>query len=125
ARGRSSRAPIAGARASVARRAQLVIGRGPGLLEPRVDLGGLLLLALGLEGLTQAEQAEPVLRQLLEILAVDLLGVLGPLGLEVDRAERVADRVVPVGRLVVVEGELELEGLLEVRDRGLPLLALG
>src|SRR4051794_31028620 len=80
-----------------ARCCDLGVGLGPGLVETGFD--GRSLLARGVQALREAVESPAVLGPVLEVGAVDLLGVALAAGGEQDRAQRVARGLEPVGGL--------------------------
>src|SRR6478752_5357482 len=80
---------------------QLYIGGLPGLFEALLDLGRGLGLVLRLEALSQTIERPSVLRPMDQVFATDLFGSNRPVGREQNRAQPLADRQVPVRRLIV------------------------
>src|SRR5688572_16848880 len=98
------------------RRRQSDVGRGPRLREPLLHRCCLRRLPLCPQCSGETEQRPPVLREALEVLAINGFCLGGPAGLQECRAERLTDRVIPLGRLEVEASVLYLERLTEVRD---------
>src|SRR3989442_3552814 len=87
---------------------ELRVGVPPRALECSPDPGGVRRLLLCPQALGEAEERARIARVTLEIGAEDGLRLRGPAGAQERPAERLAHRVVPVGRLVVVEPVLHL-----------------
>src|SRR5439155_21456202 len=88
---------------------ELRVGVPPRALECGPDPGGVRRLLLCPQTLGEAEERARIARVALEIGAEDRLRLRGPAGAQERPAERLAHRVVPVGRLVVVEPILHLD----------------
>src|SRR5213593_718323 len=85
------------------------VGVTPRALECGADPGGVRHLLLRPQALGEAEERAGVARVALQVGAEDRLRLGRPAGAQERPAERLAHRVVPVGRLVVVEPVLHLD----------------